>query len=436
MSWTVIKDLKEKRATKFAAASAIRELANKESRDLSPDEQKQHDGFLSDVESFNTRLAREERAGSLGEAIDQNTNVKFADTSSTNELGMPEKDFQRFSLMKAVRSVLAGKQLSGIEAEVNKEMEKRMGRKAQGSFFMPTSLKMKRTLNLTSGAGSVMTTTEDTFIDVLRAKTLTNSIGATFLTGLHGKIAIPQKTSAASYYWVGEGGSPTASNLTLAQVLFTPHTIGAFSDITRQFAEQTSLDVEEMVTDDLMRDLALGVDIAAFQGTGTANQPTGILNTSGLPLVSNGTNGGSPDYAVITELETVVANNNADFGRLAYVTTPNARGYMKVTPRSTAAVAAGFIWGDDNTVNGYDAFASNVLPNGGTKGSGTGLSSMIFGNFNDLVIGMWGALDILVDPYTGSSSGTVRIVALQDLDIELRHVQSFAAMTDINTNVS
>jgi hypothetical protein len=155
-----------------------------------------------------------------------------------------------------------------------------------------------------------------------------------------------------------------------------------------------------------------------------------------VTTVSNGTNGGSPDYALINSLVTQVENANADLDSAKFAMTPNAKGYMKTLPRSTAAVAAGFVWDDDDEVANYPAFASNVLPNNLTKGTGSNLSAVIFGNFSDAVIAMWGGLDVLIDPYTGSSSGTVRIVALQDLDIEFRHTASFAQMIDVNTTVS
>jgi hypothetical protein len=60
-------------------------------------------------------------------------------------------------------------------------------------------------------------------------------------------------------------------------------------------------------------------------------------------------------------------------------------------------------------------------------------SAIIFGNFADLIIGMWGGLDLMVDPYTGSTAGTVRVVTLQDVDIAVRRAESFSAMVDALT---
>tara|TARA_Y100001968_G_C19206486_1_gene642554 strand:+ start:183 stop:395 length:213 start_codon:yes stop_codon:yes gene_type:complete len=66
-----------------------------------------------------------------------------------------------------------------------------------------------------------------------------------------------------------------------------------------------------------------------------------------------------------------------------------------------------------------------------TKGSGSSLSAIIYGNFNDLLVGMWGSLEILVDPYTDIAKGTVGIRALQTVDMAVRHPESFAAMQDV-----
>ena len=92
-----------------------------------------------------------------------------------------------------------------------------------------------------------------------------------------------------------------------------------------------------------------------------------------------------------------------------------------------------YVWGEGNTLRGYNAAVSNQVPSNLTKGSGTGLSAILFGNWNDLIIGTWGGIDINIDTSTGSASGTVRVVALQDVDIAVRHAESFAAMQDAIT---
>jgi hypothetical protein len=123
---------------------------------------------------------------------------------------------------------------------------------------------------------------------------------------------------------------------------------------------------------------------------------------------------------------------NADVGTLAYLTNAKVRGKLKGT--SKVSGQNGFVWEAGNTpLNGYRCGVTNAVPSNLTKGTGTNLSAILFGNFADLVIGMWGTLDLMVDPYTGSTAGTVRVVALQDVDVAVRHVESFATMVDAVT---
>ncbi|MEO8501894.1 MAG: phage major capsid protein, partial [Vicinamibacteria bacterium] len=221
----------------------------------------------------------------------------------------------------------------------------------------------------------------------------------------------------------------------VGQVLMSPKTVGAFTDISRRLLAQSSIDVEAFVRNDLAQVLAIAMDLAALHGTGASNQPTGVALTAGIGAVfaggaaNNGVNanGIAPVWADVVNLETAVAVANADVGRLGYITNPKVRGKLKQTQM---AANLPFIW-QGKELNGYPTFVSSQVRSDITKGSNTTLSAMFFGNWADLIIGMWGALDVLVDPYTGGTSGTVRIVELQDVDIAVRHPASFALCQDM-----
>ena len=91
------------------------------------------------------------------------------------------------------------------------------------------------------------------------------------------------------------------------------------------------------------------------------------------------------------------------------------------------------IWSDrspDRPLNGYPCVVSTQVPANLQKGTGTALKALIFGVWSCLLIGEWGTIDILVDPYTGSSSGNVRVRALLDTDINTRYQQAFAVIKD------
>lgn len=291
----------------------------------------------------------------------------------------------------------------------------------------------------TAGGHTVATNLlSGSFIDMLRARARVLQMGATVLTDLSGNIAIPRQTGGATCYWVGENVAVTESQPTFDQVPLTPKTVGTFTDFSRRLLLQSSLDVEAFVRAELAIALAIyGIDYAALNGSGSGDQPTGLFNASGVGAVVMGDNGAAPSWAKVVEFETAIANANADVGAMAYLTNSKVRGSLKTTEKFTGSGKE--IWqpGRDSRngigeVNGYDAYVSNNIGSAYTKGSSAGIcSGMAFGNWADLLIGMWGGLDLMLDPYANATSGGKRVVALQDCDIAVRHPGSFAISKDI-----
>jgi len=139
-------------------------------------------------------------------------------------------------------------------------------------------------------------------------------------------------------------------------------------------------------------------------------------------------------FAKLVELEREVAVDNALAGNLAFLTNPKVVYEMRTTPRQASGVEGNFIMGDRNELMGYGVESTTLVPsNLTTTGGGTNLSAVIFGNYADLMIGMFGGLDVLVDPYTGSATGATRVAMYQDIDVAVRHAESFAAIQDIVT---
>lgn len=294
----------------------------------------------------------------------------------------------------------------------------------------------------TSTAGGHLVATEllgSSFIDLLRNAMVLDQLGITWLRDLNGNLAIPSQTGGATGYWVAESGAPTESQQTLGQMTLTPKTMGAFTDYSRRMLLQSSLDVEAFVRADLAAILGQTLQLAAINGSGASNQPTGLLNTSGIGSVAGGTNGLAPTYDHFVDLESAVANANADSGNLAYLTNTKVRGKSRKT-QEFASTNGKPVWTSSpgqrgvGEVLGYQAFTSNAVPSNLTKGTASAIcSAIMFGNWSDMVIGMWGGLDLMLDPYTGATSGTRRVVALQDVDVNVRRVASFAAMVDALT---
>lgn len=352
------------------------------------------------------------------------------------EIGLTEKQTREFSFLRAINALVnptdrKAQELAAFERECSDAVASKLGRAANG-FFVPLEVQRRDLTVGTPAAGGYTVSTDllsQSFIERLVNRMAVMSMGAQLLTGLVGNIAIPRQTGGATAYWVSEGSSPTESQQTFDQVTLSPKTVGAFTDISRKLLLQSSIDVEAFVRSDLATVLALAIDLAAINGSGSGSEPRGILNTTGIGDVAGGTNGAAPTWAHMVSLETLVAVANADVGRMGYLTNAKVRGKLKQT-FTNATYGERPVW-DGDAVNGYRAVVSNQVPSNLTKGTSIGVcSAIIFGNWADLIIGQWGALDIMTDPYTGSTSGTVRVVALQDVDIAVRHPVSFAAMKD------
>ncbi len=293
----------------------------------------------------------------------------------------------------------------------------------------------------TTGGGSLVATTllAGSFIDVLRAKAKVMALGPTLLSGLVGNVAIPRQDEPSEAYWIDpEGSDAGESEGTFDQVTLTPKTVGARAQYTRQLLLQSTPDVEMLVRNDLSKVLALAIDAASISGTGANGQPTGILNTAGIGSVALGANGGALTIDALIELETSLTEANVDEENLAYLTNAKQIGALKQLKDANGR----YLWTQypgvfgqrtpaPGEINGYPVARSNNVPGNLTKGTGTNLSAAIFGNWSDLVIGEWGAIEILPNPYgAGYNSGSIDIRALQSVDVKLRHPASFSAITD------
>ena len=358
----------------------------------------------------------------------------------TSDIGMSKKEMQRFSVVRAIHALanptdMAARKAAGFEFDASDAVAQKMGKAARG-FFMPTDVQKRDLLVGTPTAGGNLVATEllsGSFIDLFRNAMVINQMGTRVLTGLVGQIAIPKQTGAATAYWVAENGAPTESQQTVGQVTMTPKTVGAYTDISRRLTLQSSLDVEQMVNMDLATVLGLAVQQAAINGPGTGNQPSGLL-TLITPSVVGGVNGLAPTWQNMIDLETAVAVGNAAIGSLGYLTSVKVRGKLKSTQKFSGTNGMPVWDAGQQPINGYGVGVTNAVPSNLTKGTSVGVASAIlFGNFADLMIGMWGSLDIMVDPYTGSTAGTIRVVALQDVDVAVRNIESFSTMVDALT---
>jgi HK97 family phage major capsid protein len=454
-----LKELLEAKTQKRAQADKIIKLGETEKRSLCPEEGTQVDGLLDEIDALNveiearqaaqTRTERLERSagtpgGSAGVPLPEIRNNIEPGADLSDPVEFP--DATKYRLLRAIENIHKGKIVTGYEGEISQEIAKRSEKQPNG-FYMPANLTMRaykpgdprarqfaqeqRTgLDTTAGAGAIPTILDTgRFIDSLKAVPVIAQLGATFLADLVGILNLPRLSGNLSTYWVGEQTAPTLSNNTLDTVGLSAKTIGSTTIITRRMRHQTSLDVENLVRRNMLQMMALGIDLAAIAGTGSGSQPTGLLNISGISTTSLGTNGAVPSWDALVDMESAINDANAMTENMGYLTSQVGKGKLKKTPKIGTTFPE-FLW-ENNELNGYRAMASTMVSKVLTKGTGTNLTAVIFGNWAALLVGLWGAIDIIVDPYSSSTSGDLKVTMLQDADINVQRNESFNKIVDM-----
>lgn len=365
--------------------------------------------------------------------------LNIANEAEAAEQRLAESHFNReaqkghsFSFVKFVREAAEGN-LTGIERDAlaaGKDEYSRLGLTSRGFVIPSALLRASAGQNYTTAAdgGNMVEQMAPRYIDALRNKLVIAQLGATVLTDLVGTLPVV-KVGDVTAGFLAEGAQGSISKATVAKATMTPHRAFVAMAFSRDLTRQTSVDVERMLIEKISFAHAQLIDNAAINGTGSNSQPTGILNNANVGSVAgSGANGTALNWANLVKLETTVNAANGNRGKLAYLTNAKVVGAMKTTERATNT--ARFLI-ENGVANGYPVEMSNLVPSNLTKGTGTGLSAAIFGNWEDLFVGQWGGLDIVVDPYSLAEYGDIRLVLNAYNDVIVAEPASFAAIKDI-----
>ena len=385
-----------------------------------------------------------EKAMELNRELENANKVELAEQRlADKQLSDLEKDAQRsFSIVKFIREAAEGK-LSGLEKEVAemgaKEYE-RLGLSKKGFVLPAAALRASAGQNYSTNADGGYAKVEQMprYIDGLKDRMAVAKLGATVLGDLIGTVPVVS-AGAMTAAWYAEGATASVSKAAFAKVTLTPHRnaiVGAFS---KDLLRQTSLDIEQIVWNKIQEAHARLLEAACINGSGSSNQPQGILTalaavTNTPNIIAIGTNGGPITWAKVVALETKINAGNANRGKLAYLTNAKVVGDLKTIERASNT-ARFLLDGTFDKLNGYPIEWTNLVPSNLTKGTASQVcSAMIFGNFEDLYIGHWGGIDIVVDPYTLAANGDVRIVLNSWDYCKVVEPASFAAIVDLTTN--
>lgn len=354
------------------------------------------------------------------------------------ELGLSKNETQRYSLFRAIRALKFGGQNTkflsdaGFEIECSLAVARKLGRDLTTSILVPAEVltrplsaeAMQRAMATTPGAkGGYLVNVENLgFIDILRNRSVARALGARVLSGLEGNVTFARQTGKPSVTWQGgEGVSVNAADQTLGQLSMTPKTAIVITDVSEQLLRQSNPSAEQFVMADLAANIAIdGVDAASINGTGGA-QPLGVKNTTG---VTTGQDAASATYAKILAFVTTAGASNAIRGRPGFVTNIVGAAVLAQKQRFTSTDTP--LWEGnllDGSLVGFPSMSSEQLASG----------NLIFGSWDELVIGEWGVLELATDTGgTRFNAAQVGIRAMWMVDVMLRYPQAFVVSTSLS----
>ncbi len=350
----------------------------------------------------------------------------------TTNIGMSPKETLDYSISRAIYALYTNDwSEAGLERLASEAVAERLNKSSEG-FFIPGEVWGRDlVVGTPASGGALVEQQQGNFIDALRRRQTVHKLGATILDDLVGDVPIPKQATASATGWIGEDIDSLKANPKFDNITLTPKTVSSYVEASRRLMLQSTPSIDSLIFSDIAKSVAASVDRAAFAGAG-GDEPTGVANTAGVNLVEMGANGGPLTWDKVVELESKAASDNDIIAKPAYLTNYAVSTGMKTTEKVTGN--AGFMWdGDHNNLSGYPISVTNTVPKSGTKGTGTDLSTMIFGDWENLVIGEWGVLELLVDRKRYSLSGKIRLIAFYDCDIGVRHPETFSIATDISS---
>lgn len=363
--------------------NAMLDVAEKEQRKLTEDE-------TAEFEALNTEIRN----------LENQINDIKKETKEVRKMG-------KFSLLKAINDIANNRQLDERALEVVNqgvaEMRK-AGQNYSGQIQLP--LEERATVQATVEGAGQETVAEDllNILEPLRAKLVLAQAGASYMSGLVGNISIPAY-SGSQVTWEGEVADAKDGAGTFTEVKLEPKRLTAYIDLSKQFLIQDSVSAEEMLKRDIVNAIANKLEATILGAeAGSATMPAGMLN--GVSAEAE-----AIDYAGIVAMETELEEANVR-GDIKFIVSPSAKAALKTTKLDAGS---GKFAMEGNEVNGYPVLCTSAVAGKG----------VIYGNFNDLVIGQWGGIDLTVDPYTQAANGKVRLVINAYFDAKPRRAESF-----------
>lgn len=438
-----LKVKKEERADKESKFEALVELGK--TRALTADENKQLDEIEADLQKIDAEIKsledREKR--SLAIAARKAAAAVGAPQDNASE----DRELSRYSYVKAFADIKNnGKGLGtvqGFEKEIAEEAIKEAreaGIEPVGNILLPSRMvkygKDQRLLDVATEGADLVRTEYRPMIPSLRIEPVVDRLGITKYTGLKGNIKIPRSTNEATFVWETENSAADEFTLTFDAIDLSPKRLAGYTDISGQMLVQSNEITESYLRSKIEYGIAAAIDTAVLAGPTGGNSPVGILNYTGVNVVSLGTSGGDMTYGAIVAMIAAVDADNGRDGNSGFVMNTNGFASLALTPYQSGGTEGNFILkpGTDN-LWGHKFIVTNRIPSDLVETT-TGLSAMIYSsNWRSAILATWGGVGILFDPYTQALTNKIRIVVNTYADVDIEHPEEFAVVKDWNTTL-
>ena len=387
--------LKEERATMVENMEAILNLAKSEERDITEDEQGQWDGFNTEIENIDKKIAIAERQEELNKSIAANISA----AKPTKEV----KELRDYSFQDAMRQSVGGN-LSGLVKEMDAEARIAHPNQMFRGIAIPSSvLEHRAAITTAASAGTDVMS----FTDQLEANLVMASAGANFYSSVNDQ-KFPIVSGITSSWTTEDSGADVAASGSTSSLTLTPKKLISVVDMSAEAMTQNA-GLEGAIRRNMAASIAATLEAALLKGDAdVSNAPASIF----LDAATQSVAGATPTAAEILNMEATLIDNNVNLlgARMGWILDGGALAEVKALAQ-VASVSP--IWDNvDKMLAGYFAF---ITSNCGAYTAGTG-TNYLLGDFSKVHIAQFGGLDILFDPYTKSRQGVGSLVCTSLVD--------------------
>jgi HK97 family phage major capsid protein len=301
---------------------------------------------------------------------------------------------------------------SDVERAISETLGESHGA-GRGLIVPATALVRSMNTGTEAAGGALVGQVSASFEGALRAQLVTAQAGATVLTGLKGDASIPTMLSGAVAQWLRETevGETDVSDTVpeVARGALVPRTVAACIPVSRRLMLQGQPAVADLIASDLLAALAHEIDAAALGASAQTAAPAGLRQS--LATSKIGFAGGVPTWTELLDMEQDVLDANAV--EPAFILAPVMARALKeaeASPGSGRHILA------NGKIADRPAFVSSAWP----------ATEVVLGGFADLVIALWGGIDLRLDVATGAASDTRYLRAFVDVAFLTRRKTSFA----------